>query len=98
MRRLFLTPMLAATAALTCPAHDGKPDHPPQHGGIVFTSGDLDAEFVMGKPQGRYQVYFSDAAGEEVPAALATGVTLTVRRGAGPAEKIQLRVDDAGES
>jgi len=94
--KCFHSLVLFTAAALPCSGHDGQPDHQPRHGGIVFTSGDLDAEFVMPKP-GRYQVYFSDASGEEVPASMASGVTLSIRRGAA-AEKVPLRIDDAGES
>jgi hypothetical protein len=81
-----------------CLAHDGQPEHPPKHGGIVFTSGALDVEAVVLKPQGRYQIYFTDAAGEEVPASTASGVELSIRHAAGPPEKIALRIDDSGES
>jgi hypothetical protein len=87
---------MAATVASAL-AHDGQPDHPAKHGGVMFASGPFDLEFVL-QGKGRYAVYFNTAAGEELPASTASGVTVSIKRSAGPAEAVPLRIDDAGES
>ncbi len=80
-----------------CVAHDG-PEHQPKHGGIVFSSGNLDVEVVFLKPKGQYQLYFNDAAGEELPASVASEVTISIKRSSGAPDSVPMRIDDAGES
>jgi len=70
----------------------------PQHGGISFPSGALDAEVVLPKSGSGFQVFFRAPNGEELPASSASGVSLAVNHGAGPAEKIALSIDDSGEA
>src|SRR5260370_18675617 len=94
MRRLVLLLLFPLPSF----AHDGQADHLPKHGGIVFTSGFLDLEFVPLKPKGRYAVYFNSASGEELPASTVSDVTICIRRSAGAAENLSLRIDDSGES
>src|SRR5260370_12412025 len=94
MRRVLLF-LLCSLLSL---AHDGQADHLPKHGGIVFTSGFLDLEFVPLKPKGRYAVYFNGASGEELPASTVSDVTISIRRSTGAAENLSLRIDDSGES
>jgi hypothetical protein len=89
--------VLAVVGAFLCPAHDG-PEHQPKHGGIVFSSGNLDVEVVLLKPKGRYQIYFNDASDEELPASVANDVVLSIKRATGAPENLPLRIDDAGES
>ena len=72
-------------------------DHNPRHGGTVWMHGDLHYEVLLG-PDGRYQVYFSDARRAELPAAVASNVTITVTRKKQPPEPVPLHVDDTGES
>ena len=73
-------------------------DHNPHHGGVVMMKGDLHYEVVL-DPSGRdYRVYFSDAAREDLPAAYASAVALTVRRPGESDEAIALKIDDTGES
>jgi hypothetical protein len=93
MRRLLLFLLCSLPSA----AHDGQADLP-KHGGIVFTSGFLDVEFVLLKPKGRYGVYFSGASGEELPASTVSDVTISIRRSTGAAQNLALRIDDSGES
>jgi hypothetical protein len=81
-----------------CLAHDGRPDPAPKHGGVVFTSGALDVETVLQKPKGHYQIYFSDAAGQDVPAAVVSEVELAVRHSTGSPEKVVFHVDDATQT
>ena len=79
-------------------AHDGQVEHQPKHGGIVFASGTFDLEFVLLTVKGRYAVYFNDGAGGELPASVASDVTLSIQRSTGLEEKLALRIDDTGES
>jgi hypothetical protein len=69
-----------------------------QHGGIVFTSGPFDLEFVLLAPKGRYAVYFHDTSGEELPASVVSDVSLSIQRTGQPAENLALRINDAGKS
>src|SRR5262252_5934278 len=62
-----------ATAASPAPVHG---NHDPKYGGVVLMNGDLHFEVVL-TPAGRYHVYFSDAARAELPASVASQVTLT---------------------
>jgi hypothetical protein len=78
--------------------HDGQADHVAKHGGIVFTNGPFDLEFVLLAPKGRYAVYFNDTSGEELPASIVSDVSLSIQRTARTAERLALRIDDTGES
>jgi len=60
--------------------------------------GDLHYEVVL-DPSGRdYRVYFSDAVREDLPAAHASAVALTVRRPGQPDELVTMKIDESGES
>ena len=72
-------------------------DHNPRHGGVVFMNGDLHFEAVLGR-DGAHRVYFSDATREELPAATASGVTVTVMQKSLPPESVPMHIDDSGES
>jgi hypothetical protein len=92
----------AAVAATSTPAAapaTGVPhgDHNPRHGGVVFMDGDLHFEVVLGR-DGQHRLYFSDAMREELPAATASAVTVTVAPKAGPPDAVALQIDDSGES
>ena len=74
-------------------------DHNPHHGGIVFMRGsDLHYEVVLDRSGRSHAVYFSDAVREDLPASLASDVTLTIHRPHESDERIAMRIDDAGES
>ncbi len=73
-------------------------DHNPHHGGIVMMKGDLHYEVVLDKTGGAYQVFFTDAVREDLPASIASAVALTIKRPGEPAEPIAMTIDDAGES
>ena len=45
-----------------------------------------------------YRVYFTDAVREELPAAAASDVVLTIKRPSESDETVAMRIDDAGES
>jgi len=74
-------------------------DHSPHHGGVVMMKGeDLHYEVVL-DPTGRnHRVYFTDAVREELPASVASDVTLTIKRRSASDENVGMRIDDAGES
>lgn len=60
--------------------------------------GDLHYEVVL-DPTGRsYQLYFTDAVREDLPAATASRAQLTIKRPNEPEEIVALQIDDAGES
>jgi len=59
---------------------------------------DLHYEVVF-DPTGRsHQLYFTDGMREDLPASIASEVTLTIRRPGEPDERIPMRIDEAGES
>jgi hypothetical protein len=72
-------------------------DHKPRHGGIVLMNGDLHFEVVM-RRTGEYEVYFSNAVRDPLPASIASDVTITVQRQNQPPEPLTLHIDDAGDS
>lgn len=88
----------AAAATSTAPAATvPHGDHNPRHGGVVFMDGDLHFEAVLGR-SGEHRLYFSDAMREELPAATASGVTVTVTPKAGAPDAVALQIDETGES
>ena len=82
-------------------------DHMPRYGGHVFMHGDLHFEVVL-DPGGVHRIYFSDAVRNELPAAVAEDVRITVLRAAGgsgsgdgggiPPEPLDPEIDDFGEA
>jgi hypothetical protein len=72
-------------------------NHDPKYGGVVLMNGDLHFEVVLGR-EGRYQVYFSDALREELPASIASNVSVTVTRAGAAPEAVILQIDESGES
>jgi hypothetical protein len=94
-------PVVPAAPAAAAAATSGAPhgDHNPHHGGIVMMKGDNLHYEVVVDPVGRaHHVYFTDAVREDLPAAVASDVVLTVRRPGVAEERVPLQIDDAGES
>lgn len=60
-------------------------------------NGDVHYEVVLAA-SGRHQVWFSDAMRNELPASVASGVTIEVLRPGAPAELVALAIDEAGEA
>jgi hypothetical protein len=97
------TPTPAAASAAT--PNDGEHagltmphgDHSPQHGGMVMMNDDVHFEVVFDRA-GKHHIWFTDAVRSELPATVASDVTLTVTRPDGPLEVLQLDVDPYGES
>jgi len=88
-----------SSAAAPQPAQATVPhgNHDPKYGGVVLMNGDLHFEVVLGR-DGTHRVYFSDAVREELPASIASRVTVTVIRAGGAPETVALQIDDSGES
>ncbi len=82
-------------------AHEGVTgphgDHEPKHGGLVLMNDDLHYEVVFASG-GRHEVWFTDAMRNELPASLASHVTLTIMRPGEPQEVLALEIDEAGEA
>jgi hypothetical protein len=72
-------------------------DHTPRYGGVVFMHGDLHFEVVLAT-HGRYRVYFSDATRAELPASVASDVTVTITSGGADGRLLRASIDEAGES
>jgi hypothetical protein len=72
-------------------------DHSAHHGGMVLMNGDVHYEVVL-DPAGRYELWLSDAVRTELPASIASNVTVTVSRPNAEPELLRLAVDEAGES
>ena len=72
-------------------------DHNAHHGGVVYMYDDMHYEVVL-DPAGHHRVYFSDAAREDLPASVASKVTLTVERPKADPEAVSGTIDVHGES
>jgi hypothetical protein len=72
-------------------------NHEPKYGGVVLMNGDLHFEVVL-RRDGRHQVYFSDAARNELPASIASSVSIAVSSKRGEPESVDLQIDEAGEA
>lgn len=86
-------PKDAAHAGITTP----HGDHSPHHGGLVMMNGETHYEVVIDKA-GKHQVWFSDAVREELPASIASKVTMAVTRPGAAAELLTLQIDENGEA
>ena len=76
----------------------GHGTHDPKHNGVVLMSDAYHFEVVL-NPSGKYAVYFTDMARNDLPATTASAVTITIKRPAGaPPERIPLAIDDSGEA
>jgi len=90
-------PSMAGMAGMPGMASMAHGNHNPKYGGTVLMNGDMHFEVVLNR-DGNYHVYFSDAARNELPASMASGVTITVTRPGGTPEPVALKIDDTGES
>ena len=90
-----------AAAAAADPQHQGLTaphgDHSPHKGGMVLMNGDMHYEVVFSR-NGKHRVWFSDPVRAELPASVATNVTMTITREGEAPEVLALGIDDAGES
>ncbi|MCA1585879.1 MAG: hypothetical protein LC791_14295 [Acidobacteria bacterium] len=94
-------PPAASRSTPTDPQHAGitspHGDHSPHRGGMVLMKGDMHFEVVFDRT-GRHQVWFTDAVRSDLPATVATGVTMVVARKGEPPEALALSIDENGES
>ena len=72
-------------------------DHSPHRGGMVLMNGDIHYEVVFSR-DGQHRVWFSDPVRADLPASVATGVTMTITRAGEAPEVLVLAIDDTGES
>ena len=90
-----------AAAATADPQHQGLTaphgDHSPHKGGMVLMNGDMHYEVVFSR-EGRHRIWFSDPVRSELPASVATGVTMVITRDKDTPEVLALAIDDTGES
>lgn len=92
-------PPLTSSAATPSAGAAPHGDHTPHHGGVVMMKGDdLHYEVVLDSSGREHRVYFTDAVREELPAAAASDVVLTIKRPSEPDEVVAMRIDEAGES
>ena len=93
-RRLtLLLPVFALASCSQPPAHT---DHLPRHGGLVLMNGDLHFEVILNK-EGRHRVYFSDALRAELPASIASELTITITEHQKVSETLNARIDTDGK-
>jgi hypothetical protein len=90
----LLLPLFVLASCSQAPAHT---DHLPRHGGIVLMNGDLHFEVILTK-EGRHRVYFSDAVRAELPASIASELTLTITQDQKAAESVNARIEADGKS
>lgn len=71
-------------------------DHSPRHGGLVLMRGDTHFEVVL-SPDGRCQVYFTDATRSELPASFASEVEIGLATLDGERQNVSFHVDPDGK-
>ena len=89
----LLIPLFALASCSQTPAHT---DHLPRHGGLVLMNGDLHFEVILDK-EGRHRVYFSDAVRTELPASIASELTITITQHEKVFEILKARIDVDGK-
>lgn len=91
----------AAATPSPDPEHQGLTaphgDHSPHKGGMVLMNGDMHYEVVFSR-DGKHRIWFSDPVRAELPASVATGVTMVITREHEAPEVLTLAIDDSGES
>src|SRR5712691_3844029 len=90
----LLLPLSVLASCSQAPAHT---DHLPRHGGLVLMNGDLHFEVIL-KKEGRHRVYFSDAVRAELPASIASELTITITQYQKVSEILNARIDADGKS
>jgi|GEM_PF-813650 len=99
-RRVVWSVVAACGLGSSPQAQEAKPhgDHNPHHGGIVLMYGlDLHYEVVL-QPNGTVQLWLSDAAREELPAATVSEVAVEIERQGARREVVEMDIGDSGES
>src|SRR5512139_1235359 len=100
MNRFLGVAALCVLLSQALQAQEMKPhgNHDPRHGGIVLMYGmDLHYEVVL-LPTGGVQLWLSDSARDELPAAIVSDVAVEIERAGGKRELIDMSIADNGES
>ena len=74
----------------------GHGSHDPKHNGVVLMSDEYHFEAVL-NPSGKYALYFTDMARNDLPATTATAAKVTITRPGEPPEEVPLKIDESGE-
>ena len=85
-----------AVSTVTAEGAMGHGSHDPKHNGVVLMSDQYHFESVL-NPAGKYAIYFTDMARNDLPATVATEVKITVTRPGEPVETIPMKIDESGE-
>lgn len=100
-RGRVLIALVAATSFVTpLASQEMKPhgDHNPHHGGIVLMYGmDLHYEVVL-SPGGKVQLWLSDGARDDLPAAAVADVAVEIERSGGKRETVDMAIGATGEN
>lgn len=94
--------LLALAMTLQAPAlfaHGDEPhgDHDAQHGGFVMMYEDIHFEVAL-VPEGGVQVYYTDAARNELPAATVSDVVVEIERPGLATEYVTMAISAAGDA
>lgn len=88
-------------AAPVDPQHQGMTephgDHSPHRGGMVLMNGDIHYEVVFAR-DGAHRIWFTDPVRSDLPASVASDVTMIISRPGEADEVLTLAIDDTGES
>lgn len=90
-------PLAAASPRLEPGATIPHMDHTPRHGGIVLMNGDTHFEVALDK-EGNCRVYFTDAVRAELPASIASAVSIGVSAAGAPRQTARMEMDDAART
>lgn len=87
-----------AMAPLAVNAHGNEPhgDHDAHHGGFVVMYKDVHVEVVL-QQQGAVQVYYTDGARHDLPASIASDVSVEVERPGKKIEALRMSVSKGGD-
>lgn len=99
-RRVLASVLLVASFATPLASQEMKPhgDHNPHHGGIVLMYGmDLHYEVVL-SPGGKVQLWLSDGARDDLPAASVSDVAVEIESSGGKRENVNMAIGATGES
>src|SRR5258708_13868712 len=95
-RTLSLLILTTASMLTPIPAHawhPGHDEHASKHGGKVISIGDAHQHVeIVAKPDHQYDVYFSDSAQQELPAAKSSKVALLFTKPGAAQQTIQLHL------
>src|SRR5690349_19340297 len=98
--RVMAALVAAALFAMPLASQEMKPhgDHNPHHGGIVLMYGmDLHYEVVL-SPGGKIQLWLSDGARDDLPAAAVSDVAVEIERSGGKRETVDMAIGATGEN